>query len=160
MKKLPLLILAGLLTLTQAAARRPARPADIAPGRMTTVIPDYVYGALEAYYFSPVNTPRITFDSGEANSSYSSLENEEGLRPHFNSEIDALNFLASRGWELVTATVSDNPDGQRTHYYLMRLPFHRLTLAQRQHMMDDMRHYKPKKRQPKAEAQAREQERQ
>ena len=48
------------------------------------------------------------------------ISGEERKAIKFNSVVDALNFMARNGWELVTANITSSDDDPITYVYLLR----------------------------------------
>ncbi|MGN0003197.1 MAG: hypothetical protein ACI35V_07170 [Sphingobacterium composti] len=67
--------------------------------------------------------PKITVDFGQAYSFWKDkrvLKDENGKAIQFNSSIDALNYMASFGWELVNTYSIIDSDDYKTFYYVLK----------------------------------------
>jgi|SRR5690606_1080003 hypothetical protein len=67
--------------------------------------------------------PKITVDFGQAYSFWKDrrvLKDANGKPIEFNSSIDALNYMASFGWELVNTYSVIDSDNYKTFYYVLK----------------------------------------
>jgi hypothetical protein len=86
---------------------------------------------IDVEYIEIVGTPvaftsklSIDLDFGQENKFWSNkeyqLKDAEGKKIKFNSMIDALNFMAKNGYELIMPYIVSNPSSQSVYHYLLR----------------------------------------
>lgn len=97
-------------------------------------LPEYVYCEICGPKGAGRSGIRVTVDFGQPmqrNSRF--ITDREGRKITFNSCIDALNYMACRGWELVQAYAAGEDND--TACMLLRMPTSKLTEAQRQALL-------------------------
>lgn len=108
------------------------RGAAFVPDAATVSLPEYAYCEIIAGHLPGYLSDGILFDFGQKTEAwrYNWLEDAEGRQLLFASKIEALNYMACRGWEFVQAYTSGE-ENQNVHY-LLRITTSRLSPAEKQ----------------------------
>lgn len=130
-----IILLAGICCCISAAAQE-QKQSKLAQEMLAVpfALPEYVYCEICGYQGAGRNGICVKFDIGQPMTKKERLiTDREGRTITFNSHIDALNYMACRGWELVQA-YSAGEDNDFT-CMLLRLPTSKLTEEQQQALL-------------------------
>ncbi|MCM1151817.1 MAG: hypothetical protein NC209_07520 [Alistipes sp.] len=91
----------------------------LSPERLPARIPDYLYCEIVCSHLPVTGGNSVIFDVGQKIGywRYEILNDAEGRAYLFNSGIQALNYMTSRGWEFVQAYTSGEKHN-KTHFLL------------------------------------------
>lgn len=108
------------------------RGAASVPDAAMVSLPEYAYCEITAGHLPGYRGDGVLFDFGQKTEAwrYNWLEDAEGRQLIFTSKIEALNYMACRGWEFVQAYTSGE-ENQYIHY-LLRIPTTALSAAEKQ----------------------------
>lgn len=139
-----IILFAALLWHTTVAAQQ------LVPGttsaEMPAAVPPYAYCEIIGNHLPSYNGEGVLFDFGQqtATWAYNWLQNSEGQKIIFNSNIEALNYMICQGWNFVQAFTSGEKN-QNIHY-LLRIQTSRLTESQLQQLLTKPRTKSDKKK--------------
>lgn len=110
-------------------------PAVFQPASTETQTPAWFYCQIIAGHLPSYRGDGVLFDFGQQTEAwtYNWLTDSEGRKLIFNTGIEALNYMVSRGWEFVQA-YSSGEDNRNTHF-LLRIPASKLTDDERKTML-------------------------
>lgn len=108
------------------------RGAAFVPDAATVSLSEYAYCEIIAGHLPGYRGNGVLFDFGQKTEAwrYNWLEDSEGRQLIFGSKIEALNYMACRGWEFVQAYTSGE-ENQYIHY-LLRIQSTALSAAEKQ----------------------------
>lgn len=118
-----ILLLAGLLLSGMLAAQNVEPDPVPVPAPTTGAVMAkpvrYLYAELIGDHLPNYKTSKVIFDFGQDNRAlrYNWITDSQGRKIHFNSVVEALNYMIRQKWEFVQAYTS-GPDNDNTHYLL------------------------------------------
>ena len=113
------LLFCGLALPVQARTQEPVAACEFNPGELPSAVPEYLYCRIISSHLPQPWGDTVFFDFGQETGywRYNMLTDSEGGELVFNSGIQALNYMTSRGWEFV----KDYTSGEKDSYVHMLL---------------------------------------
>ena len=127
-----------LLTFLACCCAVPAKgqaPTAFRPASIGAETPAWFYCEIIGSHLPGHRGNGVLFDFGQKTEAwaYNWLTDAEGRRLIFNSGIEALNYMVSRGWEFVQAYTSGEEN--QTAHFLLRIAASRLSEAGRETLL-------------------------